>query len=65
MTYRNFTIKLELKWQDCWLGFFWKRTSKCSFDNSGKLWFKQDIWICLLPCLPIHICYFWRVAFYD
>jgi hypothetical protein len=45
----NFKIQLEWKLQDFWLGVFWKRT---------KL--HTDIWICLIPCIPIHIT-LWRV----
>lgn len=38
-------IRLEFKPQDMWVGAFWK--------TSGNL--KTDIWICILPTLPIHI----------
>lgn len=38
------SIALEFKWQDLWIGVFWKR--KDSF---------QHLWVCLFPCLPIHI----------
>lgn len=37
-------IRLEYKLQDMWIGLFWRR------HGSGG-----DVWICLLPCLPIHI----------
>gem|GEM_PF-6998890 len=40
---RIHSIKIEWKQQDMWIGVFWKDT------------FIRDIWICLLPCLPIHI----------
>ncbi len=33
-------LRLEFKPQDCWIGVFWKR------DN---------VWICLVPMLPIHV----------
>lgn len=33
-------IKLEFKKQDAWIGAYWD---------------KDDIWICLIPCFPIHI----------
>lgn len=45
----NLKIRLEWKPQDAWIGAFWKRTPA-----------KTDIWICLLPCVPIHIV-LWRV----
>lgn len=34
----------EFKLQDFWVGVFWRR-------HGGVL----DVWICLLPCLPIHL----------
>lgn len=47
------TFALEWKVEDAWIGAFWKRT-----DVSGPVlpaigW---DLWVCLLPCLPLH---FW------
>lgn len=37
-------IKLEFKLADAWIGAFWARK-----DNV------LHVWICLLPCLPIHV----------
>jgi len=37
-------IRFEFKLQDFWIGLFWK-----------KLENQTDIWICLIPCFPIHI----------
>jgi hypothetical protein len=36
---------LELQWkpQDFWIGVFWKNQP-----------YRIDIWICIIPCLPIH-----------
>jgi len=45
----NVTVRFEWKLRDFWVGGYWKR---------GRL--QTDVWICLLPCLPIHII-FWRV----
>ena len=42
-------IKLEFKLQDFWSGVFWK--------NQKDL---IDIWICLVPCFPIHYWSGWR-----
>jgi hypothetical protein len=37
-------IRVERKWEDAWIGVFWKRQpDRC------------DIWICIVPCFPIHI----------
>jgi hypothetical protein len=39
-------MKLRLEWKlaDCWIGAFWKR------EQDGF-----HLWICLVPCLPLHI----------
>lgn len=34
----------ERKVADCWIGVFWKREAR-----------RLDIWICLVPCFPLHI----------
>jgi hypothetical protein len=36
--------RLEFKREDMWIGVFWRRA-----DGT------RHIWICLLPCLPLHI----------
>ena len=36
-------IRLEFKLQDMWLGLFWKKGDR-----------EVDIWLCLIPCFPIH-----------
>lgn len=41
---------LEWKLQDLWIGVFWRRGAW----SQGTNW---DVWICLLPCLPLHL--FW------
>lgn len=41
MTKRKIT--LELVPQDLWIGLFWRK----SVD-------RFDLWICLVPCIPIH-----------
>ena len=35
-------VRIEFKKQDFWIGAYW--------DSS-------NIWICLIPCFPIHISY--------
>lgn len=54
-------IKLEFKKEDLWVGVFWKKTP-CflNFKRDNPLFLNKEtvatnIWICLLPCLPIHI----------
>jgi len=38
----RFSIALEWKLADLWVGLFFTRT---------------EAWLCLLPCLPIHVCW--------
>lgn len=40
--------RLEFKPRDAWIGVFWKRA------RDGRY---TDIWICLLPMLPLHLIY--------
>lgn len=40
----RWTVALEWKAADLWVGAFW--------DRRGPL---LNLWVCLLPCLPIHV----------
>ena len=39
-------ISLEFKLEDLWVGIYWRR---------DKHYWLNHIWICLIPCFPIHI----------
>jgi len=51
-------VALEFKKEDLWMGAFWK-TSR--YDQGRNACFQHqhlahtDVWVCFLPCLPIHI----------
>ncbi len=45
------SIRLELNWVDAWIGGYYSQRSVISNDTG---W---DLWICILPCFPIHIRY--------
>jgi len=45
---RGWSIAMEFKPQDLWVGAFWKRIGNC-----------VDLWVCLLPMVPIHISWWW------
>lgn len=45
-------VWLEFKPQDMWVGAFWKK--------NGPL---VDIWVCLVPMVPIHIRFFLKQEF--
>lgn len=40
-------LTLEFKLADLWLGAFWKYGR-----STGAI--QLDLWLCLLPCLPLH-----------
>jgi hypothetical protein len=50
---KDFNIHIEFKLEDMWVGVYWKSKYKAS-----NLTRHIDIWVCLLPCLPIHISYY-------
>jgi len=52
--------RLEWKLEDMWIGVFWK-TSNALFDEGERPMF-TDIWVCLVPCLPIHFTIMHAVA---
>jgi hypothetical protein len=41
-------VRIEFKPRDLWIGAYWKRLGNT-----------LDLWVCLLPCLPIHFCWVW------
>jgi len=45
----DWRISIEFKLQDLWIGAFWKRIGNC-----------VDLWVCLVPCVPIHISWWWH-----
>ena len=45
-------IKVEFKLQDFWIGGFWKIEEEF---GQGESIAYLHIWICLIPCFPIHI----------
>ena len=48
---KAFSYRLEFNIADAWIGAYWSGRSLVG-NNAG--W---DLWICLLPCLPLHIRY--------
>ena len=40
-------IRIEFKKEDLWVGVFYKKPH--------RYWDDWHVWICLLPCFPIHI----------
>ena len=49
----HITIRLEWKPQDCWIGVYTRKIDLFPW-NYRRRW-QRDIWICILPMLPIHL----------
>jgi len=47
-------INLGFKLQDLWIGIFWKTDVSYDFNPPGAF-LVTWIWICIIPCFPIHI----------
>ncbi len=49
--YTGFSVKWEFAPRDLWLGLYWKKTHRWALDMDCF-----DVWLCLIPCFPIHFC---------
>lgn len=49
-------IKCQFEWklQDLWIGMFWK-TARGIQATGCENWMCCDIWICVIPCVPLHV----------
>lgn len=47
-------VRLEVKVEDMWVGAFWRKVTGPEIGGRES-YVQWDVWICLLPCLPIHI----------
>lgn len=52
-------LQLEFKPQDMWVGVFW-RTEETDWRPSHIVR-AIDIWLCIVPCLPLHLRVAWQV----
>ena len=55
-------IRFEFKPQDLSVGVFWKTTSVGCPCGSCRDDVLVDVWVCLLPCVPLHVSWLrpWR-----
>lgn len=44
-----FRCGIEWKVQDLWIGASWRRMGNC-----------VDLWVCFVPCVFIHLCWYWH-----
>ncbi len=47
------SVRLEFQPQDCWIGVYWCKSLVIAARNKRRR--RRDIWICIIPMLPIHI----------
>jgi hypothetical protein len=52
---RKTWIALEWKLADMWVGLFWQRKPANYHIIDGRVREDLHVWVCLVPCLPIHI----------
>ena len=46
-------VRIEFKLQDMWVGCYWD--TDLVRDGGTWKWYRHtDVWICLLPMLPLH-----------
>jgi hypothetical protein len=55
---RGWKLRLEFKLQDAWVGAFWRGGRHVS-EETGLVVRTLEIWLCLLPCMPIHVTRIW------
>lgn len=63
-------IRVEFKPQDLWIGAFWKSEplgdmyvspgARESLRAVQRRYRFVDLWICMIPCIPIHISWIWK-----
>jgi len=46
-------INFEYKLQDLWIGLYWQHTNAKLVDGDKPMF--TEIWICFIPCFPLHI----------
>lgn len=49
-------VGVEFKAADLWVGAYWdRRRIRYFLEGAGTVNEELHLWICLLPCLPIHL----------
>lgn len=49
---KRWRVRFEFKLQDFWIGVYWSRGRLEAFD----------LWVCIIPCLPLHISSAWEAS---
>lgn len=52
----SLSMRIKFVPQDLWIGIYW-RAEKCRVGNRcGRIWL-LTLWVCIIPCLPIILCF--------
>jgi hypothetical protein len=54
------SVKIEFIPNDLWVGIYWKRTN--AILDSGPSAAATDVYVCIIPCFPIHITVWHRLS---
>lgn len=52
--WRRRGITVEWEPHDLWIGVYWRRIAWPIITTAKSDW-RYDVWVCLIPCLPIRI----------
>ena len=52
---RLWWIEVLLEPRDCWVGVFWIRKPAHAATDNGAVTEALHVYICLVPCVPIHL----------
>lgn len=50
--------RIEFKYQDLWIGAFWTTTTIVDY-NLNDTFRRTHLWLCLIPCFPLHLSWDW------
>jgi len=51
---KSWAVTLEFKLADLWIGAFWKASIQETLAPQKRRYRRFDLWVCFLPCLPVH-----------
>lgn len=58
--------RLEFKLADMWIGVYWRRREDRWVPEDDKREWPRvrqcdrlDVWVCILPCMPLHVLVTW------
>jgi hypothetical protein len=47
--------RLEFKRADCWIGWYGPIRTSVARHEGGWEWRYTDLWLCLVPMVPLHL----------